>query len=439
MFDRNYGSTHTFLLIFRVALLVWGGLATGTGWAKAPPVSSEKTAARRASLMEFQESVSPLLKKHCFACHGSETREKELDLSQLDPNMESTSAARWAMVLDQVVMGEMPPEGELGLNEKDRERFVTWIKGEMKRTGKHLARRQEYANGNKVPHELLFDPKRSGPVDVPTRVRRLSPQIYDSFVQEVGKRATGISQPFSPDANTTFEDMGTPKIDEPTTQTLLKNALRIVADQTSHKIENGEVVKVGSAQKEFLRLFDEKNPATDEEVKRAIEIQFDRVLRREPTGEELERFLALYQKNLKDAGRETGVTYTLAAVFLLPGAVFRWEIGDAQADQDGRVRLAPREIAFALAFALTDKPRKLAFGRSGQRRARHETRRGRRRPQNARQSQVGQAAHPPVLPRVFSVRSGGGNLQRQKRLRRPRSADARRRHRPACGVHSGRG
>ncbi len=352
---RNNSLRRVFWFRLPLALVICWGLVAGTGRADETLASREKAEALQASMSEYQEVVTPLLEKHCFACHAAETQERELDLSQLDPNMASTSAARWAMVLDQVVMGEMPPEGEPRLSEKDINRLVAWIKAEMKRTGKHLARRREYANGNKTPHELLFDPKQAGPVDAPTRVRRLSPQIYDSFVQEVGKRATGISQPFSPDASTTFEDMGTPKIDEPTTQTLLKNALRIVADQTSHKIENGEVVKVGSAQKEFLRLFDEKTPATEEEVKKAIEIQFDRALRRKPTDKELGRFVALYQKNLNDAGRETGVKYTLAAVFLLPEAVFRWEVGQGQADADGRVRLAPREIAFALAFALTDK------------------------------------------------------------------------------------
>ncbi len=315
----------------------------------------QKAAARKQSLSDFDQTIKPLLKKHCFTCHGLEMPEGELSLSALDPDMESTSAARWAMVLDQVVMGKMPPEGETPLSKEHVQTLVGWIKAEMKRTGKHLARRAEYHNGNKVPHELLFDPKHAGTIDVPTRVRRLSPAIYEGLVQDVTKNANGVSQPFSPDANTTFQDMGAPPIDEPTTQTLLRNALRIVAEQTNHKLENGKAVKVGFTQKEFLRLFDTQNPATDEEVKKALQIQCEKVLKRKPTASESEKFLTLYQKNIKDAGRETGVRYTLAAFYLLPEAVFRWEVGTDAVDQEGRVRLAPREIAFALAFALTDK------------------------------------------------------------------------------------
>ena len=332
-------------------------LASGQGnvTANEEQETADKTVALQASLTVFQKQIAPLLQKHCSACHGAETQEKELNLAQLDPNMESTSAARWAMVLDQVVLGKMPPDGQPALSEQQVEVIVTWIKAEMKRTGKHLARRQESSNGNVIPHELLFDPKQAGPIDVPTGVRRLSPEIYGAFVGDVGKRATGVSQPFSPSVTTTFPDMGAAKIDEPTTQSLLKNALRIVAEQTSHKIENGAVVKVGSPQTEFLRLFDPQNPPSDEDVRKAVATQFDRVLRRQPTAAEAERFLALYHKNLKDAGQETGVRYTLAAVFLLPEAVYRWEVGAGSPDAQGRVRLAPREIAFALSYALTDK------------------------------------------------------------------------------------
>ena len=49
-----------------------------------------------------------------------------------------------------------------------------------------------------------------------------------------------------------------------------------------------------------------------------------------------------------------GLRHTLAAVFLLPEAIFRFEVGGAP-DQGGKTRLTGRETAFALAYALTDQ------------------------------------------------------------------------------------
>jgi len=318
-----------------------------------PAVESELLA---ASIKRHGEQVMPVLRKHCGECHGAETQEGELDLSQLEPNMEGTSAARWALVLGKILDGEMPPEDRPRLSEKEIDEVTGWIKAEMKRTGKHIEVREQYVKGNSVPHELLFDPKHAAEFASQVRVRRLSPSIYQAFLDDVGKNARGVAQPFTPPPGATFSDTGTPKIDEPTTQSLIRNALRMVEAMTDHKIENGEVVKVGWTPKEYLRLFDEKNPPTAEEIEAALRKHFDRVLNRQPTDDELKRFTGLLEKNIADAGRATGVRYTLAAAFLLPDAVYRWELGDGNAESEGRIRLTPREIAYALAYALTDKP-----------------------------------------------------------------------------------
>ena len=102
-------------------------LASGQGnvTANEEQETADKTVALQASLTVFQKQIAPLLQKHCSACHGAETQEKELNLAQLDPNMESTSAARWAMVLDQVVLGKMPPDGQPALSEQQVEVIVT--------------------------------------------------------------------------------------------------------------------------------------------------------------------------------------------------------------------------------------------------------------------------------------------------------------------------
>ena len=327
------------------------------------------------SQAEYKRSVKPLLTKYCAECHGPDLAEKELNLQMLPPDMKgTTSAARWAVVLAQLSLGKMPPKDESQPSAGEKTAVIGWIKAEMKRSGKHVAMREEYHNGNVLDHALLFGNKPTGLPDVATRVRRLSPDIYEAFVRDVG-RGANVGQPFSPAGGTTFKDMGSPKLDEPTTSQLIGNALLIVDKLTWHKMEGGVAKPERGAPNQLVRLFDVKDPATEADVETAINYLFDYILRRKPTADELKSFTALMNQNIKDAGLKTGVKFTLAAVLLLPEAVLRSERGargvgfqpaNPAADQGqqrqagslsygGLVRLAPREIAFAVTYALTDR------------------------------------------------------------------------------------
>lgn len=314
-----------------------------------------KFATFEESRAEYERAVKPVFAKHCGACHGAKLAEKELNLSALPPDMKATtSAARWAVVLTQLSLEKMPPKDEPQPSAAEKTAVMAWIQAEMKRSGKHVAMRAEYQNGNEVDHALLFGGKAAAALDVATRVRPLSPEIYESFVKDVG-RGVSVGQPFTPKGGTAFKDMGAPKLDEPTTSQLIGNALLMVDQLTLHKLENGVAKSERGSPKELVRLFDEQSPATDADVATAIKHLFDHVLRRPPTAEELAKFTTLMDRNIKDAGRKTGVRFTLAAVLLLPEAVLRFERGAGPPDEAGQVRLAPREIAFAVTYALTDR------------------------------------------------------------------------------------
>lgn len=307
------------------------------------------------SQAEFNRTVKPVLTKYCAGCHGAELAEKHLNLLALSPDMKgTTSAARWAVVLTNLSLSKMPPKEELQPSAEAKAAVSQWIMAELKRSGKHVAMREEYHNGNTVDHGLLFGGKPAHPLDTPTRVRRLSPEIYEAFTKDVG-RGADVGQPFSPPGGTTFQDMGAPKLDEPTTSQLIGNALLMVDRLTWHKLDGGIAKPERGAPKELVRLFDDKNPATDADIGTALTYLFDTILRRKPTAKELASLRELLEKNIKEAGRETGVKFTLAAVLLLPEAVLRSERGAGPADERGLVRLTGREIAFAITYALTDR------------------------------------------------------------------------------------
>jgi mono/diheme cytochrome c family protein len=350
----------------RIGVLILALLACVTGADAAP--KPDQAAERKKALEEadrkafaenmaaYERDVKPLLAKHCIGCHGPKKLEGDLSLALLDPDMkQSVSGARWAVVREMLTTGEMPPEERPRPSNAEIEKMLAWIKAEMKRARRNFTRRVQYVHGNKVPHEVLFDPKQSAPLDVPPRLRRHSPNIYETFRKEQAKGFENVvGNPFTPDPRFLFRDMGAPHLDVPTTSQLLRNAITVVERQTGHTVENGQLKPMPGARKEFLEFVDPQKPFGKEQMAKAITMQFQRTRGRSPREGELERLLKLMEKNVKQAGRVAGVRYTLAAVFLLPEAIFRYEVGGAP-DESGKARLTPTEIAHALAYTLTDR------------------------------------------------------------------------------------
>jgi hypothetical protein len=335
---------------------------------QAAPPNPEKLEKRDQALKEadqiafkenmeaYDRDVKPFLAKYCNHCHGQKKMEGDLALDILDADMkESTSGARWAVARQKLEQKEMPPQENRQPGEADIEKVLTWIKAEMKRARRNFTHRIQFVNGNHVPHELLFDPNHHAKLEFAPRIRRHSPDIYEVFRKEQAKGYENlVGNPFTPDPKFLFKDMGAPKIDVPTTSQLLRNALTVVERQTGHTIENGQLKPMIASKKEFLSFVDLQKPFGPEEMELAIKLQFQRTLGREPDEDEKTRFLSLMQKNVKEAGRVSGVRYTLAAVFLLPEAVFRFEVG-SQINGVKKTRLTSNEIAIAIAYALTDK------------------------------------------------------------------------------------
>ena len=319
------------------------------------PVEILKFSTGSESKAEYDKSVKPFIVKHCVSCHGPKKADGEnLDLTTLDPDMKSsTSGGRWAMVLEKLTIGEMPPKNKPRPSDDELVAVGRWAHAEAKRAGRPFTRRFAHNNGNLIPHEVLFNPKNIPPFDGGPSIRRISPEIYSAFTNELAKNQTGIAQPFSHEGQNTFKDTGSPRMDEPVTAQLLQNALVIVEAQTAHKIEDGKIK--GNLPREFSALFNPNSMPTSMEMESAIVKQFEIVLKRIPTTDEKARFVGLMKKNIDEAGRTLGVRYTLASVLLKSEAVFRMEMGTGNPDAKGRIRLAPREIAYAIAYALTDK------------------------------------------------------------------------------------
>jgi len=78
---------------------------------------------------ELAGDIRPLLQKYCLACHNASDQEGDLNLEQFD----SLAAVRhhptaWEKTLDQVALGEMPPDDEPQPTAEEKNRLMKWAR-----------------------------------------------------------------------------------------------------------------------------------------------------------------------------------------------------------------------------------------------------------------------------------------------------------------------
>lgn len=290
--------------------------------------------------------------KFCTNCHSSENPEGEFRLDDLTDNF-TLHGSRWAIVIDKVRRGKMPPrDAEVHPDRAERESFIEWATVQL---GTHAQRRPN--SGNLVPHGLLFGSGRSeadsseadtGGRGAAARLWRLSPDGYLGWVTDVARRAPAeIVQPFSVSPERGIKDFAAlARVDEPTTEILIRNARAIVQKQTACEIVDGRLKRKNDSVREFTALLDPSVEPTPALLSNAIQKQFRLAIARDPDAGEVERLLQLYSKCAEGGDRDGALKTMLTAVLLQADAVFRSEMGDASG------MLTPYEAAGALSAAL---------------------------------------------------------------------------------------
>ncbi|MDG2213874.1 MAG: DUF1592 domain-containing protein [Verrucomicrobiota bacterium] len=99
----------------------------------------------------FKKDVLPVLQKHCYGCHGEKKQKGKLRLDTLDLNFDrGPSAERWHDALNNLNLGEMPPEDEPSLTDSERVALTSWLTQRLKAAA--VARRN--AGGQAVLRRL---------------------------------------------------------------------------------------------------------------------------------------------------------------------------------------------------------------------------------------------------------------------------------------------
>ena len=292
--------------------------------------------------MGADAAVSRFLKSHCIRCHGTEKQEGKLDFHEAPFDFANAkTSALWLKILEQLKAGDMPPPDEEDQpSDLERNAIIEWIDRQLLTAGSGEAYRKkllapEY--GNWVDHEKLF----SGEIDTlpfsPSRLWRLSPEIF---------AYKGFGNSKSPYTYVTSErgirDYAAMSVaDQSTVQMMMIVADAFLADRDRRG--------------DFKNFADDQPTPNEQTLQAVIGREFHRVIGRKPSSEEQERYQTFLKQSIEDGGNLVGLKTTIKAMFLSPQSIYRMEFGLGEVDEHGRRHLSPDELAHAIAFALTDR------------------------------------------------------------------------------------
>ena len=354
--EQNNPLAYRVILMKQAILLLVFLAAVGTACG-----SQESSPVPKTNIKQFKSHVLPFLNTYCVKCHGAEKQRAKFALHDIDGIITNgKDNVRWEKILEMVTLNEMPPREQPQPTKAKRQQIVSWIKTELRKIGRGPS--EDLATlpgqGNRVNHEALFSGEHKGPAFSKSRVWRISPSIYLQFAKDL----TGLKKLRSPLTEVNegeFRDNSILTADEATIRILLQNSKevakllvhgRIIVDRKKNKTR-----KRPSRYRIFTEFANSKTVPDQSQMEDAVKYCFKLFLNREPTKEELHQYVTgCLKKNTAVGGNDLGIQSLLIVMMMSPEFLFRMEMGLGEELSDGRKMLSPREIAYALSFAIND-------------------------------------------------------------------------------------
>ena len=150
---------------------------------------------------EFTRGVAPILKTHCFGCHGGGKSKGDLSLENLDADF-ARNGETWKTVMERVSDGSMPPKEKPRPTAEQRHLVSAWVAAGLTAHAKHETatngrarikrlNRVEYVNtlrdllGAEVDPEQLPEDGIAGGFDNVDAALDLSPSLLGSYLETI--------------------------------------------------------------------------------------------------------------------------------------------------------------------------------------------------------------------------------------------------------------
>lgn len=306
--------------------------------------ADKATAPIVADKKAFNDSVSPFLTKYCADCHGESSNESGVVLSGISFNLASGHDIElWNTVLRQLHLEEMPPTDSEQPEPHERDAVMLWINAELKKSGNVsdlYSKLESPSFGNYVNHEKLFSGEITAEPFSPARLWRTSPEVFENVKSNYGEGARDFRQPFPLEDKVGIKDYANLLFADSAVVSVLMSNAAVAADEL---IKHSPIASSDTS-------------PSDDMLASAISDHFRKVVYREPLQEEIRNYSKLFRKTANEGGNAEAMRLVLMAVMLHHESVYRVEIGLGAEDSHGRRMLSVTEMAFAIAFALTDRP-----------------------------------------------------------------------------------
>jgi hypothetical protein len=323
------------------------------------------------------EELKSVITNRCVKCHSGDAAERSVRFDNFSVLKLNAKLELLNRVQDQLFFGLMPPEEADQLSEQEGKSLAEWLRRELRlHHASTLDEKMKYPEyGNYVDHEKLFDGSVKEYPFSPERRWLVSPQIFHERVNAVFKLEGssrqrsfyGVTNPIVLPEHSGVRYYDTTALDGGHLLIMLNNARWIAEKQVFAAIHRGEDRREltfinrndrwypSTSPEAFVAIANHPSTPTDDELVAAIHAQFDCVLQRMATEDELTRHFELFHSGINLAGNQDGLRQMLVSVLLKSEFLYRQEFGSGKPDLYHRKKLSPREASYAIAYAISDR------------------------------------------------------------------------------------
>ncbi len=141
-----------------LGLLAWAAVSTNATPGSKPPSPSGNGLER-----QFSTTIKPFLQSYCVDCHGAQKPQAQLNLASFtDLNTVMRDSGHWALVLDKLNAGQMPPSGSRKPDARTVQTVTAWVRAVR-----------------------AYDSERNAGDPGPVTARRLSNAEYDYTIRDL--------------------------------------------------------------------------------------------------------------------------------------------------------------------------------------------------------------------------------------------------------------
>lgn len=323
------------------------------------------------------QDVQSIITNRCMDCHSDGNVEAGVQFDQFSSFSRDAQLELLNKGQDQLFFSLMPPKDAEQPSEAEHAVLADWLRSELLRhNASNLDQKlRQPAYGNFIDHEKLFDGTVNEKPFTPARRWLVSPQIFHERVNAVFKLEGrsrqrsfyGVTNPIVLPDHSGVRYYDTTALDGGHLLVMLNNAQWISEKQIFAAVHLGEDRRKiqfandkdrwypQTSPESFVRIVNKDSLPTDREMIDAIHSQFDCVLQRQASDDELGQYLSLLRSSIELAGNVEGLRQMLVSVLLKSEFLYRLEFGAGEPDEHGRRKLSPREATYAIAYAISDR------------------------------------------------------------------------------------